>query len=247
MPGWQKKFQKSRDAGFTVVGIALDAEGVGPAKRYYDEFGVTFPALVDSNYATGFGAVPKTFFVDEHGIVQKLRDWENRIKPPKQLRPVTDKIRSQWTQPGKRLDPASISLLAQRHIKEPTNLATAVELASRYLDLDLATDAARVLTNTVSHYEAKEVARSEDRTKSKLLGQAYFQLSRTATNARNESVRYATLSFYLNPTVGFGKQIARIIAPEKFDGRPNGDFDNNFREATLRRLRRERTEWLKGK
>ena len=53
-------------------------------------------------------------------------------------------------------------------------------------------------------------------------------------------VHHATLSFYLNPTVGFGKQIARIIAPEKFDGQPDGLFDNTFREATLRRLRQQR-------
>lgn len=52
------------------------------------------------------------------------------------------------------------------------------------------------------------------------------------------------MAFYLNPTVGLGKQIARIIAPEKFDGRPNGDFDNKFREGTLLRLKSERAAWL---
>ena len=35
---------------------------------------------------------------------------------------------------------------------------------------------------------------------------------------RDSQVRHATISFYLSPTIGFGKQIARIIAPEKFDG-----------------------------
>ena len=78
-----------------------------------------------------------------------------------------------------------------------------------------------------------------------LVGQAYLLLSR-AVEDRAEKVEAATLSFYLNPSIGFGKQIARVIAPEKFDGRPQGDFDNQFREATLRRLRRERSEWLEG-
>ena len=227
-----------------MVGIALDSEGVGPAKRYYEKFDVSFPALVDSNYATGFGAVPKTFFIDEHGVVAELRDWENRIKPADQLRPVTEQVRSQWTRPDKRLDPANIAALALKHSNRPANLAVAVELASLYLDLELATDAARVLNDSLSNYDSKKVARSKDRAQARLLGQAFFQLSRAAAHDRNDRVRYATLSFYLNPSVGYGKQIARIIAPEKFDGRPNGDFDNKFREATLRRLRRERLQWL---
>ena len=60
-------------------------------------------------------------------------------------------------------------------------------------------------------------------------------------------MRHATTSFYLHPTIGFGKQISRIIAPEKFDGRPKGDFDNDFREGTLKRLQAEREAWLNAK
>lgn len=71
---WQKKFEQYRRMGFNVVGIALDAEGIAPAKLYYERFGVTFPALVDPNYVTGFGAVPKTFLVDEHGVVRELEN-----------------------------------------------------------------------------------------------------------------------------------------------------------------------------
>ena len=77
---WQKKFQQYGDDSFTIVGLALDVEGVEPAKRYYEKFGVTFPSLVDPNYATRFGAVPKTFFVDELGVVQSARSWERRLK-----------------------------------------------------------------------------------------------------------------------------------------------------------------------
>ena len=244
LPVWQQKVQKYRDMGFTVVGIALDAEGVAPAKLYYERFDVTFPALVDPNYATGFGAVPKTFFVDENGVVQVLRDWEQRLKPPDELRPVTAKIRTQWTQPQKRLDPAALATLAEKHAANVSDLATAVELASRYLDLNLTAEAGRVLKATLSRYDAKQVARAKDAGTARLLGQAYFQLSRASLGDRNAQVRYATLSFYVHPSVGYGKQIARIIAPKKFDGRPKGDFDNRFREGTLRRLKRERREWL---
>ena len=76
-----------------------------------------------------------------------------------------------------------------------------------------------------------------------LLSQVYLQLARSAAS-QELRVEHATMSFYLNPTIGFGKQIARIIAPEKFDGRPDGSFDNAFREGTLRRLVKERREWL---
>jgi len=244
LPGWQETFERYRKLGFTVVGIALDAEGIAPAKLYYDRFGVTFPALVDPNYATGFGAVPKTFFVDEHGVVQSLRNWEERLKPADQLKSVTDDIRRQWTLPGRRLDPASMAKLVAAHTSDPPNLTVAGELASRYLDLNLTAEAKSVLQTAIEHYEPLEVARSKDEDRSRLLGQAYLQISRSFTKDQDARIKYATLSFYLNPSVGFGKQIARIIAPNKFDGRPKGDFDNRFREATLRRLQRERQAWL---
>ena len=52
LPVWQKDFMAIGGGMFTVVGIALDAEGIAPAKRYYQKHRVTFPALVDPNYST---------------------------------------------------------------------------------------------------------------------------------------------------------------------------------------------------
>jgi len=244
---WQQQFEKYQNDGFTVVGIALDVEGVPPAKLYYEKFGVTFPALVDPNYATGFGVVPKTFFVDEHGVVQELSGWEDRLKPASERKPVTDAIASQWTDAEQRLAPASIARLVAKHTAAPEDLETAVELASRYIELQLTSEAKAVLLATTSHYEPRTIAQSDDRRKTFLLGHAYLQLSRASVGDRATQVEYATLSYYLNPSIGFGKQIARIIAPDKFDNRPNGDFDNRFREATLKRLRRERAIWLASK
>lgn len=242
---WQKTFERHRSAGFTVVGIALDAEGIEPAKRYYERFGVKFPALVDPNYATGFGAVPKTFFVNEHGVVQPLRNWEEAVKPASELKAVASEVRKQWSTSGARLDSAEVARLLAIHRKDSRNLSVAVDLASRYMDLQLGSQAQAVLNAAVKQYDSKRVARSESGGKATLLGQAYLQLSR-ASQERDDRVRFATMSYYLNPSVGFGKQIARIIAPEKFDGRPLGDFDNAFREGTLRRLKRERADWLKA-
>jgi hypothetical protein len=105
---WQKKFEKYGSDRFAIVGLALDAEGIAPAKIYYDRFGVTFPALVDPDYATQFGTVPKTFFIDEHGVVQNARNWEQQLDESVAVRPVGDEVRSKWLQPGARLGPAAI-------------------------------------------------------------------------------------------------------------------------------------------
>jgi hypothetical protein len=243
---WQEKFQQYRELGFTVVGLALDAEGIEPARLYYDKFGVTFPALVDPNYATRFTAVPHTFFVDEHGVVLPLENWEQRLKSMEPPAPVAGELRGLWTSPEARLDSQAIAGLIRALERSPNDLGAAVDLASRYLDLKLTREAAQVLQPAIQQYDPRAIARSQDAHLQRLLGQAYFQLSRASEGRRADQVQYATLSFYLQPSVGYGKQIARIIAPEKFDHRPQGDFDNQFREATLRRLRSEREAWLQA-
>lgn len=226
-----------------MVGLALDAEGIAPAKIYYDQFGVEFPALVDPDYATQFGAVPKTFFIDECGVVLNAENWERQLNELGELRPVTSEVRSQWSDSRVRLNPAAIAGLIEKNKRHSDDLESATELASRYLALDLRAEARSVLDRAVRHYDARTVARTGGR-HAELLGQAYFQLARANQDDREQQVRNATLSYYLNPSVGFGKQIARMIAPEKFDGRPDGDFDNEFREGTLRRLRKQRSAWL---
>lgn len=239
---WQKKFEEFGGENFTIVGLALDSEGVPPAKKYYDRFGVTFPSLVDPDYATQFGAVPKTFFVGEDGKILALRNWEQRLGVADFPPPVTAGALAKWSTPGKRLDAGEISRLGDESERNPEDLSLATELGSRYLALGLKSEAQKVLRRAVDLHDLKAAARSQ--TLAPLLGQAYFQLARCSSD-RHTQVDLAEMSFFLNPSVGFGKQIARLIAPEKFDDRPRGDFDNRFREATLKRLRRERAEWLR--
>jgi hypothetical protein len=240
---WQQKFEKYGSDSFTIVGLALDAEGIAPAKIYYDRFGVTFPTLVDPDYATQFGAVPKTFFIDEYGVVQNARNWEQQLAQLADVRPLSDEVQSKWSQPDARLSAAAIRKLSAVSSKMPKDPGVATQLASRYAALGLHAEARRVLFRVVQQHDAKSTAKSGGQ-QAQLLGQVDFQLSRCCVGDRQKQVEYATQSFYLNPTIGFGKQIARIIAPEKFDGRPEGDFDNIFREATLTRLKSERAEWL---
>ncbi len=249
---WQAIHTKLNDKGFTVVGIALDSEGIGPAKTYYDKYKVTFPSLIDPNYATKFGAVPYTFLIDEHGVVRKqfrsaprrAEDVAKYLKPEGELRPVTAKIRKQWSKPGERLHPSAIAVLVKLNKQNPKDLKIVNQLASRYLDLKKFETTRKIIGVAIKHYSAKEVARGEDVAIRKALAQAYFQLSRASVGDRTAQVKHATMSFYLAPTIGYAKQIARIIAPEKFDTK-SGRFDNQFREATRRRLYKERAAWLK--
>lgn len=247
---WQKEFKKHGGENVTIVGLALDAEGIPPAKRYYDQFGVSFPALVDTNYATKFTFVPRTFFIDELGVVRKIlrdeKDWDKLIQPRGKLKPVTDSIRKQWSALGSRLEDKAMAELRRKLRGDPGDLTAATQLASRYLDLKNADGARQILESAVARYDPLEVARGKDKEKINLLGDAYFQLSRALEGNRKVQVQQATLAFFLKPSVGYGKQIARIMAPEKFD-RPDGKFDNNFREATLRRLQKERQAWLNSK
>ena len=123
---WQERFEKHKNDGFTVVGIAMDAEGIAPAKKYYDKYGVKFHALVDPNYALGFPAIPHTFFVNEHGKVLEQKaseNWAEYIQPAKELLPVTDETRKQWRPVGEGLNAGALSALVDRAANNPSDLA----------------------------------------------------------------------------------------------------------------------------
>jgi len=133
--------------------------------------------------------------------------------------------------------------LIAKNKKEPVDLETAEELGSRYIALEQYEKAEAVLALAAAEFDAQAIAKT-DKKISRRLSRVYFQWSRAAVTDREQQVKRATTSFYLDPTVGYGKQIARIISPEKFDDRPKGDLDNKFREGTLRRLKSERKKWL---
>jgi hypothetical protein len=175
--------------------------------------------------------------------VLELKNWQQRLPELGMTRPVTAEIRAQWSDPGARLDATELARLTEANSRDQRDLAVAIQLGSRYSALGLYQEARVVLQRAVEYYNTKAIAQAGG-AESQRLGQAHFQLARAFEGDRDGQVRHATLSFYLNPSIGFGKQIARIISPEKFDGRPKGDFDNRFREATRRRLFQERKAWL---
>ena len=171
------------------------------------------------------------------------RGWEDRLAKLPAPRDVTDEIRGQWTDAAARLAKSSIDELIAANNAQPDELGIAAELGSRYISLGEHAQAETILARAASSFDAQEVART-DKDTSRRLANVYLQWSRSAVENREHQVARATTSFHLNPSVGFGKQIARIIAPEKFDDRPGGGLDNNFREGTLKRLRAEREAWL---
>ncbi|MEM7394913.1 MAG: hypothetical protein AAF492_21485, partial [Verrucomicrobiota bacterium] len=228
-----------------VVGIAMDLEGIEPAKKYYERFGVTFHALVDPNFATRFSYVPWTFFVNEHGVVQKTKNWENRLKPATELQPVTEAIRNQWTGRGERQDPKTLAAYVERLKKDPADLAAAVDLGSRYLDTGRLLEARRMLKTAVAQHDAAQVDKKGSAEQKELLAAAWFQLARTWNDDREKQVEAAKMAYNLKPTIGLAKQITRIIDPDKFDKTPNGRLDNTYRNAKAREIKNEREAWRK--
>ena len=189
---WQKKFEQFGGEEFTVVGLALDAEGVGPAKEYYDKFGVTFPSLVDPNYATKFGAVPKTFFVDEFGVVMSARGWETKLPQLGPLKPVPEEVRQQFNEAQSRLGATAVAALARVNASDPSDLTIAVQLASRYNQLGLHKEAFRIVKAAVTGIDLPKAAIAND-SLTALLSQAYLQLSRK--NSTADPTEVSTTSF----------------------------------------------------
>lgn len=241
---WQEVYEKYGSDEFTVVGIAMDSEGVAPAKKQYDRFGVTFNALVDPNYATRFEYVPWLFFVDEHGVVQD-GDWAEKIKTMGKIKPVTEEIRNQWTPESQRNSLEALASLVRQHEASPDDLSIASELASRYITLDRLEEARNLLRPLVKKYDALEIARSDNRSQKIALADAYIQLSRAETE-REAQVEASTLAYYVYPTKGYVKQVVRIKGPAYFDNTEDGKMDSKFRSSNIDKLVEERSRWLKS-
>ena len=223
----------------------MDAEGPAVAKKYYEKYGVTFPSLVDPNHATGFGYVPWTFFVDEHGVVRgKGKNWKELATSAKPLKPVTPEVLEQWSDSKKRLSPEAIAQLEQKLAKDPHSLSLITDLTSRYLSVGREADAKLILRLVAGAKDAREVAREGSREEKELLSSAYLQLSRAEQGDRDASLKAARMAYFLKPSIGLAKQISRIADPAKFDDRPGGKFDNAYREGYARQIKADRAAWL---
>ncbi len=76
IPGFVRLYQKYKDRGVEVVGVALDQSGPEAIQDFVKEFQVSYPILVgDSGVAQAYGgvrAIPTTFLIGREGrILQK--------------------------------------------------------------------------------------------------------------------------------------------------------------------------------
>lgn len=239
---WQEVFETYGGDDFTVVGIAMDTEGVAPAKQQYERFGVTFPALVDPNYATRFEYVPWVFFIDEHGVVQDI-SWEEGVKSLEDIQPVTSEVRAQWTSAGARTSSDELAKLEADFEENPGSLSLASELASRLIALKKPGQARRILRPLIDQYDPLKVARSGNRDQIVALADVYLQLSR-AEAERNAQVEAARMAYFIYPTKGYIKQVVRIEGPEYFDDTADGLMDSQYRSDGIRKLEAEREAWF---
>jgi peroxiredoxin len=74
MPGFQRVYDRRRAEGFTILGIATDADGPQPVARYLSEHGITYPvAMAAAGIVGAFGdggVVPTSFLLDRRGRIR---------------------------------------------------------------------------------------------------------------------------------------------------------------------------------
>lgn len=74
MPGFQHTYDRLRDRGFVVVGVAMDAGGSDGVARFLADRHITYPvAMASPGIAASFGGVrllPTSFLIDRDGRVR---------------------------------------------------------------------------------------------------------------------------------------------------------------------------------
>lgn len=72
MPGYQKLYQRYKDRGFAVVGIAADSDPAA-VSRFGKKLGITYPLLVNGMDVQRYGVegLPTTILVDRNGFIRK--------------------------------------------------------------------------------------------------------------------------------------------------------------------------------
>ena len=85
MPSLEKAFQRNKERGLVVLGIAADPEGTKTVSPFLEEYNVTFPVLLDpksevfSRYFVR--AIPVTYLLDRQGRIATMyrgeADWSS--------------------------------------------------------------------------------------------------------------------------------------------------------------------------
>ncbi len=85
MPSLEKAYQRDKERGLVVLGIAADPEGAKTVSPFLEEYNVTFPVLLDpksevfSRYFVR--AIPVTYLLDRQGHIATMyrgeADWNS--------------------------------------------------------------------------------------------------------------------------------------------------------------------------
>lgn len=74
MPGFQRAYEKFKDEGFVVLGVAMDAGGTDGVRQFITERQITYPiAMATSSAVRDFGGVrllPTSFLIDRDGRIR---------------------------------------------------------------------------------------------------------------------------------------------------------------------------------
>lgn len=85
MPLFQETFDAHRDAGFTVVAVAIDDPSA--TQNFVDQFGIEFPVLIGQDdamkigreYGNRIGALPYSVLIDRDGTI--LETHRGEVEP----------------------------------------------------------------------------------------------------------------------------------------------------------------------
>lgn len=85
MPTLEALYQRYKDRGLTVIGVAGDKQGKKIVEPFVEDFGMSFPVLLDNNHRVNdqyrIRGIPAVFLVDRQGrIAGKLvggADWSS--------------------------------------------------------------------------------------------------------------------------------------------------------------------------
>jgi cytochrome c biogenesis protein CcmG/thiol:disulfide interchange protein DsbE len=77
MPAMEKIYQDLQDQGFVVLAVnATHQDSEGAALGFIDDYNLTFPVLFDEDgrvsQAYRLQALPSSYFIDRHGIIQEV-------------------------------------------------------------------------------------------------------------------------------------------------------------------------------
>ncbi len=183
------------------------------AREWYERHKVTFPTLVDPNFAFNFSKIPHTYLVDERGRVRgtdfeegfargatdKAARGHDRRKPSrKSVEPV---------RAGERVSKREMARYEELCRKDPGDLASAVEFASRCLAAGRAGNARRVLTAATERAGDDRQGARQESPSGDLLAHAFVQLARSHAGDGGTQALFARRAIALKPPYALAKAL----------------------------------------